>query len=200
MSSLIRPPKVHYILPLLVLLVGTLAGYRAFSARLAAIGGEVSGIAVPGERSVVFPRPGHHTLFLELKGAGGNRLLAGRGPEGIVCSIRPEAGGAPLALQRSWLRIQFESPERRGVSLYDFHVVTPGRYRVAVSYADADTTAGRVVLVGEGFFGDMRRDLLLLLGVPAAAIAAGIAGIAVVFLMRERSKKGIYGRFGSRRR
>lgn len=195
MSSLIRPPRVHYILPLLVLLVGTLAGYRAFTARLAAVGGALSGIAVPGERLIVFPRSGHYTLFLELRG-GGNRLLAGRGPEGIACSIMPEAGGEPLALQRSWLRIQFASPERRGVSLYDFHVAAPGRYRVAVSYTDADTTPGRVVLVGEGFFGDLRRDVVLLLGVPAAAIAAGIAGLAIVFLLRERSKKGIYGRFG----
>ena len=199
MSSLIRPRRVHYILPLLVLLVGSLAGYRAFTARLAAIGGGLSGVAVPGERVVVFPRSGHHTLFLELHGAGGNGLLAGRGPEGIVCSIRSEAGGEPLALGRSWLRLRFATPERRGVSLYDFHVPAPGKYRVAVSYTDADTTPGQVVLVGEGFCGDLRRDVALLLGVPAAAIAAGIVGLAIVFFLRERSKKGIYGRFGRTR-
>jgi hypothetical protein len=200
MSSLIRPARVHYILPLLVLLVGSLAAYRAFSARLTAIGGELSGIAVPGERVVAFPRSGHHTVFVELRGAGLNRLLAGRGPEGLVCTIRPEAGGEPLPLQRSWLRVQVALPERRGVSLYDFSVRTPGQYRVAVSYADADTTPGRIVLIGEGVFGDLRREVLLSLGVPAAAMAAGIAGIIVVFLMRERSKKWIYGRFGSKRR
>ena len=191
---------MHYILPLLVLLVGGLAGYRAFSARLAAIGGGLSGIAVPGERIVVFPRSGHHTLFLELKGSGWSGLLAGRGPEGIVCTISPESGGEPLAMRRWWVRIKLSSPERRGVSLYDFQVPAPGRYRVAVRYADADATPGRVVLVGEGLFGDLRREVALLLGVPAAAITAGLAGIAVVFLMRERSKKGIYGRYGPKRR
>lgn len=196
MSSLIRPYRVHYILPLLVLLVGLLVGYRAFTARLTAVGGGLSEIAVPGERVVVFPRSGHYTLFLELRGAVANRLLAGRGPEGITCSILPEAGGEALALRRSWLRIQFASPERRGASLFDFHVAASGRYRVAVSYTDADTTPGRVVLVGEGFFGDLRRDVALLLGLPAAAIAAGLAGLVIVFLLRERSKKGIYGRFG----
>jgi hypothetical protein len=127
-------------------------------------------------------------------------LLAGRGPEGLVCSIRPESGGEPLAMRRWWVRVSFSSPERRGVSLYDFQVPAPGRYRVAASYADADATPGRVVLVGEGLFGDLRREVALPLGVPAAAIAAGLGGLAVVFLLRERSKKGIYGRYGPKRR
>ena len=38
---------------------------------------------------------------------------------------------------------------------------------MAVSYTDADATPGRVVLIGEGFFGDLRRDVALLLGVDA---------------------------------
>ena len=197
MRPLIHPGKWYYVAGVAFLVIAGFAGFRFYQQRTDAVFEGLTRVVVPGAGRVVFPASGHGAVFLEYRSIVGDRyFLTPDDLGGLSCTLVSRATGAEVELHRAWLPLRYALDLQSGRAVFDFWVDEPGTYELRGTYPQETVGGSMVLSVGYGLLGDLSGTILGGLAAVAGLVLAGVVWITIVAVMRGRSRREIYGRFG----
>jgi hypothetical protein len=154
--------------------------------RLATIDQSTIRVVVPGCALLTLDRPGHYVIFHELRSVVDGRAYESSSVDGLRVALVAEAGGAPIALVAPNMSSEYEMGSRVGRSFLAFDIGQPGRFRLSASWANSAAEPKLVLAVNQGIIGGMFRLVFVTIGI--ASIGLGLAGLLVLFVVRQRLK------------
>jgi hypothetical protein len=149
--------------------------------RLGSVDAGMIRVVVPGNGTLELDKPGTYTIFHEKQSVVDGRFYASDSVAGLRVDVVAAATGARVRLEPS-TDTSYSIGSRKGVSLLDFNVDQPGRYRLTASMANGEA----VLAIGQG----MVSGIFALVGGTIAIAFAGLAlaGIIVAFVIWQRMK------------
>ena len=155
--------------------------------RLGGIGAGLVQVVVPGEKELVL-EPGFYTIFHERESVVDGRIYQSNGIAGLEVSLADPAG-EPVALTTASMSANYNIPDHRGVSAFQFEAKAAGTYRSLGRLSGRRGGTGDRARSRQGIRAEAHRDIF-----GGLALAFGGAGLAVAiavpaFVKRLKAKR-----------
>jgi hypothetical protein len=154
--------------------------------RLATLDQGTVRVVVPGSTVLTLDQPGRYAIFHELRSVVDGRAYESTSVDGLRVTLVAEAGGAPVALVPPNMSSEYEIGSRVGRSFLAFDIDRPGRFRLSASLANGAAEPKLVLAISRGLIGGMFALILVTLGIAFTGV--GLAGLLVLFVVRQRLK------------
>jgi hypothetical protein len=169
------PSAAWYGVAALILIAGGVGLAVLMYEGLGSLSERLTRLVVPGEIELRLDGPGIYAIFHEYQSTVNGRLHSVPAVSGLLVSVRTLPAGEEVVL-RSRLGAQYAMAGASGRSLFEFEVPSPGRYRLAASYAGGRREPQTVLAVGR----DVMKDLVTCI---LTALASGLGGTVAAFLL-----------------
>jgi hypothetical protein len=182
------PSRIWYAVAAAVLVAGMAGMGWALWSGLSGIQDMIVRFVVPGVGEVMLTETGTYTIFHEKESAIDGRIYSAPTIGGLTVTVTEETGGTsvPIPVKTPGMRQSYTVGSHSGESMLAFDVARPGRYRVVGAYDSGRTEPKTVLSVDRGFFGRVRRALLLGFGsMLVGAVAAPAIGFTTYFRRRQ---------------
>lgn len=145
-------------------------------------------IVVPGSADLHL-KPANYEVFLEEESVVNGKIYStSESVSGLSCGVTSVESGAAIALTKPSMNTTYSLGGRSGHSVLEFPVHQDGRYTFACDYGDNPKGAEVVVAVGSGVGEAISLTIAESFAAIGGGVAAGLAVIVIVFVMRERTK------------
>jgi len=143
-------------------------------------------VVVPGSSVLTLDKPGAYTIYHERKTFVDGQYYASDSIEGLRIGLAAEATGNPVKLVEPSSSSNYTMGNRKGVSILEFKIEQPGRYRMTTALASGRTEPKAVLAVEQGMMGAL---FSMLFGTLAIAFGGyGVAGLIVLVTLWQQSK------------
>jgi hypothetical protein len=181
------PGRKWYVIALAVLVLGAVvAGVFVFS-RIHGLRSGVQQVVVPGEAELVFDAPGTYTIYHERTSVVDGRVFSSSDVSGMQVELFSVVTGEPVELRTPQASSSYSLGGREGVSIFDFDVDRPGRYRLVTLSPQGRGADRAVFAVGRGFVGKILMTAVIAVVIAFAAFLLAVTIATVTFLRRRRA-------------
>jgi hypothetical protein len=179
------PGRIWYVIALLVGLAGFAGAGLLVYSQLSKLTSTLVQVVVPGE-TVLTLEPGDYTIFHEYQSVVGAKIYSNTDVSGLVVSVEPTDGGAPVTLQPPSVNSNYQLGGRSGYSVLAFEVSAPGTYRLSAGYPEGQEKPEAVLAVGKGFTAGLLSIVFGAIAIAFAGLAIAVAIAVVTFRRRRR--------------
>jgi hypothetical protein len=186
----VRPSWWYCALGVAVMLVGLGLFLHTLLHGINHITDDVTQIVVPGEKNLTLMPKLSYTIFLEAESVVDGRIYSTtESVNGLTCVVTSKASGNKINTRRPTMNTTYSVGGRDGRSVLEFVTEEAGVYHIACDYEEGIHGPQAVLAVGSGVTG---RILSTVIKSLVSFFGGGILGVAIiarVFILRQRSKK-----------
>ena len=171
--------------------VGVLGAAAFVYFLLTGIGGLGDGLQqmlAPGKAEIALEKPGTYTIFHEHESVFEGRYYSSPGVvSGLSIGVVSSVGGEPATVRAASTNATYSLAGRAGVSILEFEIAEPGRYRISAAYADGRSAPKVVLAIGHDFTGKLMVTIFGGIGIMFASLGGAGAIIAITYIKRDRA-------------
>jgi hypothetical protein len=184
-SQKIRPSRWFHLVALAMIAAAAFCGYKIFSVALHTTQGLTRAI-FPGEMAVSFATPGDYEIYYESPTEFEGRVFnTGRRVPGMKFTLINNDTEDTLPIDKPHIGETYQIGGRRGRSVLEFRVFTPGSYTVVGRYDDEQANQEAVFAVGNLHIA--RLAFLTIGAIFSILLLAGGALLIIVLVEARRS-------------
>lgn len=188
-NNTIKPCRWFYVIPLVLLLGAAGAGSLLF-VNVMGMQNRLERVIIPGEVELTLSEPGSYTVFYEFQSLLDNQSYStGENLPDLEYQLQSLTDGTQITLRPSGSsKTTYSSPDRSGISVFQFEIGTSGVYRFSGWYPEKGHGKKLVFAIGQKVpFGKLIAGVALtfLLGFSGVGIFIGI------LVIRSRSKRSL---------
>ncbi len=158
---------------------------------LTGIGGLGDGLQqmlAPGKAEIALEKPGTYTIFHEHESVFEGRYYSSpRIVSGLSIGVVSSVGGEPATVRAASTNATYTLAGRAGVSILEFEIAEPGRYRISAAYTDGRSTPKLVLAIGHDFVGKLMVTIFGGIGIMVAGLGGAGAIVAITYVKRDRA-------------
>jgi hypothetical protein len=150
-------------------------------------------IVAPKALELSLSEPGRYTIFLENVSSVDGKVYVSQSISGLKITVTSVETGQPVALEAN-TGMSYSYSSHSGISIYDFDIETPGRYRFEAAYENGASEPEVVLAVGRGFFQWLFITIVAGLGLAFGGIASLAGAVFLLVFVRQKRKVALEGR------
>jgi hypothetical protein len=189
----VRPPRIWYLLPVLIFLLLAVPSAIAFKSGVGGLTEGLTRVTVPGSTTLDL-EPGTYTVFYEyVTVLDGHFVPAPHDYREMQITVTPVSGGAPLAVTSTGRNLSYRVPNHYGYSVAEFEVTSPGGYTFDAIYPNDNPRLGTpnlVLALGKDKVKSTLRTVFGVVGFFGGGFVAVVIA-AIIFFLRFRNRRDL---------
>ncbi len=169
-------------------MVGAAAFVYLLVTGIGGLGDGLQQMLAPGKAEIALEKPGTYTIFHEHESVFEGRYYSSPGVvSGLSIGIVSSVCGEPATVRAASTNATYSLAGRAGVSILEFEIAEPGRYRISAAYADGRSAPKVVLAIGHDFMGKLMVTIFGGIGIMFASLGGAGAIIAITYIKRDRA-------------
>jgi hypothetical protein len=176
---------------LAALLAGTIRAGMAIWSGIPRMQNALTRIVVPGTSELTLAEPGSYTIYHEYESVIDGRIYSSQNISGLEVGLVEEDGGAMIPIVPSSGSTRYSVSGHSGVSVLNFTISLPGKYRLTAAYGAGRSGPTTVLAIGQGLLGRLLLTIFAAIGLSFAGFGAALAIGLITFFKRRRMQRAI---------